>query len=232
MDFNKEAILNLFNDFPFEDTFTSEDNYSLSNYLRNIKGYTNFHISSGASKCVIIPEGEDYVIKIPYTGQYIESDWDEEPSYYEDFTEAGACRQWDYCQAEAIRYEVTAAVNLNKYFAPTIFIGYTNFDFPIYIQPKCEELAYAYKNEEYSSSMEEKMKTSDILNSEINYEADCNMPCIPLDWLTSFRFAYGEDELIRFLNFLRNEEWGDFRDENIGFFNGRPIVFDYSDFWG
>ena len=55
--------------------------------------------------------------------------------------------------------------------------------------------------------------------------------CINIDWLTDFRLKYGEEELIRFSNFIRDCGWDDdLRDDNIGYLSEKPVLIDYSGF--
>lgn len=225
MTFDTNEILNLLSGYSFErfcdkPIFYEQDAPNFARFLKHKKDFTNFKMFSGASKCVIIPADKDYVIKIPFTGGYYEAD-DCEGDIYEEFTEAEEDEGWNYCLVESSRYDITKALNVNQFFVPTIFIGYTNDKnkYPIYVQPKCD--VYAYHSHE--TSIEEREKTLDLIDSRQG---------LPLDWLTLARLVYGENSLMKLLNFLEDYEWSDLRDENIGFIDGKPIIFDYSDFFG
>lgn len=225
MTFDRQGILDLFSGYGFEEdadhhtVFSEEDIPNLKNFLHNIKFYEGVKVNYGASKCVIIPPDEDYVIKIPFTGSYIEIE--ENEFIYEDFGGAEEAYGWDYCLAESNRYYTAEACGFEKYLARTLFIGCTKDNFPIYIQPKCE--VYTYSS--IKTSREEQEKTSSIANKAIWFSE------IPLDWLTAFRLEYGEKSLIDFLNFLEEYGWDDLTDDNIGFLDGKPIIFDYSSFY-
>jgi len=228
MTIDKEAILNLLNDFSFdyEDgmfVFTCEDNTSLRNYLVNIKEFNAFSLNNGASKCVIIPDYEDFVIKLPYTGEWLEAEEEaDEDFYYQTFYDGAD--GWDYCRTEYYHYEDARAEGLDQYLAPTTCIGYlAGTGFPVYVQPKCK----IFTHTSISHSPEERNTTKETIKSSGVRKYD-----LPIDWLTDFRVIYGESELIRFLSFLEKEEWRDLRGDNVGYLNGKPVLVDYSDFWG
>lgn len=233
MTIDKQAILNMFKDFHinyyYENdtdkvfTFTSQDNSILRKHLVNIDTLGDFYLDNGASKCVIIPSVTDYVIKLPYTGNFFESEDEEEEDYYQYFTEAvDGGNGWNYCEVEYHHYIVAKAAGMDKYLAPTIRIGYmANSGFPVYIQPKCK--IFTFTNTEHSP--EERKNTKENLQSKgVKYD-------LPIDWLIDFQNIYGEKELINFLIFLENEEWRDLRGDNVGYLNGKPVLVDYSDFW-
>lgn len=230
MTYNKEQILNLFDGYNFKinafgsTVFTEHDNNSLNAFLHH-KGYKNFSIFYGASKCVIVPFDEDYVIKIPYTGEYLEAEEDYDVSeVYEAFFGAEEDEGWDYCLVESIRYSITKAFHLEKFFAETKLLGHTKQNHPIYIQPKCD----VFHTSKLQVTAEEIQVTRTILSSP-----DSPIPCdFPVAWMTSFRLIYGMDNLIKLTSFIEEYEWDDFRGENVGFLNGKPVIIDYSNFEG
>lgn len=235
MTFDKSAILYLFKDFYVDYDvydnmfcFTSEDNYTLKNYLKNLKNFDNFYLDNGASKCVIIPTFADYVIKLPYTGEYFEADEMEgetEP-YYQSFTEAADHAEgWDYCQVEYLHYQIAKAAGMDQYLAPTLFLGnMAGSGFPVYIQPKCK--IFSHTTSHHSHEERESTRKTLISNGILRFHV------LPIDWMIDFQNVYGESELINFINFLENEGWGDLRADNVGYLNGKPVLVDYSDFYG
>ena len=54
--------------------------------------------------------------------------------------------------------------------------------------------------------------------------------CFCPDWLLDFYFTYGEDEYIRFMNFIGEMNIGDLYEQNLGYINNKPVLVDYSDF--
>ena len=203
--------------------------FAYSCYHGNSCFEDGFYHNNGASKLVLIPrsEKEDYVIKIPYTGC-----WSKESGYYynsiyhsgyEDYFDfinliPGQERSWDFCERETYRYKIAKEYNFEQCFAKTEFIGFAR-DYPIYVQEKCITLSDCISKHQHTQ--EEKTKTSKI----------CTCRSINLNWLTDFRLYYGEETLINFTNFIKNEEWDDdLRNDNIGYLCGRPVLIDYSGF--
>lgn len=192
-----------------------------------------FTYNCGASKLVLIPidPSEKYVIKIPYTGYYYSSYNYERTErtgsflHYQhtyDRYEAGEVEAvpWDYCATEVKRYRDARKEGLERHFAKIFF--YTTINgYPIYLQEKCNILSKTRKNHRFSK--EERSKTYSI-----EHLPDV---CINIDWLTDFRLKYGEEELIRFSNFIRDCGWDDdLRDDNIGYLSEKPVLIDYSGF--
>lgn len=223
MTFNPDEIIDLISGYPFDQfdgksIFYEEDAHNMGQFLKNTKHFYDFNLFWGASKCVIIPDNEDYVIKIPFTGSYFETD-EADYNIYENFTEAEEDEGWDYCLVESKRFDFSKEFGLDDFFAPTIFIGFTNdiHHFPIYIQPKCEALSYSTDK----TSQEDREKTRSI----VGYQSE-----IPISWLTEVRLMYGEDWLIDLVDFLKENGWNDLRSDNLGFYHNKPVIFDYSNF--
>lgn len=226
MTYDKEKILSL-----LATTFLSdeEDFYEERNHeFLRLLNTTEYNYAYGASKFVLIPHKGDYVIKIPYTGGMehdttVEEDAEGCPIYYPvDYFRmysGSECedRCWDYCAAEANRYHYAEIMGFGECFAKTELIGFVR-NFPIYVQEKgvsCDD-NYIYHSEE------ELRKTSDSLKGYVD---------IPEGWLTDFRLYYGEDELNRFVTFLRKNGWDDdLTDNNIGYIGSQPVLLDYSSF--
>ena len=72
-------------------------------------GYSIFDsFNTGATKIVLFPDEEEFVVKIPFT--HCENEyWDDEMEEYTwgvvEFRCAGEPDGWDYCEAETIYYE-------------------------------------------------------------------------------------------------------------------------------
>lgn len=119
--------------FEYENPFYEFDEYINKNYPD-----FNYVIDSGATKCVIIPKNEDYVLKIPFTGY---EDWDNQPCkedeetgewiYDEDYDPFVPFEDGDYCRIEADNYQFAIIEGLEEIFAETYFLGYVK-GFPIY----------------------------------------------------------------------------------------------------
>ena len=96
-------------------------------------GTYSYDIQSGATKCVLIPNGASYVIKIPFSGAI---EWDDDSDYdyqgaYSDELENE--NDNDYCELEAALYEKSVDWGLQDFFVPTAFFGIIK-GFPVYVQ--------------------------------------------------------------------------------------------------
>lgn len=183
----------------------------------------NYIYENGATKLVIIPSYSDmnFVIKIPFSGGMYET-YDDEEFYcgesYRPFNYGNNIEgNWDYCAVEAERYLEAERHGLAQYFAKTELIGYVN-DYPVYIQPKCMTMRAAAIT--HTHSVDENTATIKKTNHYIP---------INVDWLTDFRLCYGDEELIHFLDFIKQHGWDDdLRNDNIGYYNNKPVLIDYS----
>lgn len=198
-----------------------------------------FYRENGATKLVLIPldDDKDFVIKIPFTGtinyDYEEHDCDEErssssktSSYYDyvgesyiDFHNSGRNEgDWDYCATEANRYNIAKEEGFEIYFAETRLIGHIR-DYPIYVQEKCTVFSG------FTNSHD-----PDINKKTIKVCKDAGFDYwMPIDWLTDFRFYYGEARLTEFIHFLYEKDWyDDLRGPNLGYIGDRPVLIDYS----
>ena len=209
---NFEALLNgLFNDEkPFtEDVFASfVDNFPM-----------DFITDSGATKAVIIPAEEDFVIKIPFQGfigEYYNHDkecWEDEFISYDSAHYSDSA--WDYCLSEVEIYKMAVNAGVQQIFAKTEFITTVN-GHPIYIQEKAD----IFERGEHSHSREQLRKTREKTK---DYYCEANE-----DWLTDVLEYYGEDIFLDFLRFVDDLEITDLHSGNLGYINDRPVITDYS----
>lgn len=200
---------------------------------------SNIHFTweNGATKLVLLPRDEDFVIKIPFTGYWDEDDYEsnmrsyeraedrgEEPEeiidtdFYYEFTYASIDEDdpecWDYCRLECAIYEKAAAAGLARYFAKEEIIGYLDDFFPIYAQEKVSAFSKVYDK--------------DIGQRTSKRCEELNVDCIHSMWVHDFFEIYGEEEYVKLANFLKEEDLWDFHGGNIGYRNGKPILMDYS----
>lgn len=233
MTYNKEEILKMLSNAPIDINLTfhsNKNNIFMKSLGNDFKEH--YYYEYGATKFVLIPLDidKDYVIKIPYTGSYYEYD----DSYYnsqhdflikEDYYDfiAGEYedRPWDYCAIEVQRYHKAAALGLANCFAKIDFIGCIN-DYPIYVQEKCSTFSSCRTKHSYSK--EERIKTLKCCKEDHPFWIDDN-------WLTDFRFYYGEEMLINFSYWIHKLKWDDdLRSENIGYIKNKPVLIDYAGF--
>ena len=188
----------------------------------------------GVSKCAIIFEGEDEVIKIPFNGSWI---WDgkedpetgewienEKPDFI-PFHRANdvhkEAKNWDYCENELIKYEMAVGAGFEKFFADTRFLDKVNGR-PLYAQEKCVSFAETSLSE-HSEDSYKKWKNN-ITMQHLKHHINVEWVCLAIDW-------YGEEEVTRFLQYLiDNKLHRDLHDGNIGVsaIDGRPLLLDWA----
>jgi len=181
-----------------------------------------FDYATGATKGVLIFEQLGFVIKIPFCRNsedcYYNSAYGEYECCY--FTGADTDNGWNYCEAEANKYERAEEEGLAQCFAKTKKIGDID-GYPIYMQ----ELADIYKSIDYQSSHteEDSRQVSSICNSN-------NFYMFNLEWLSDAFHYYGEKVFHKLLEFIRTVGINDLHDGNIGYIGNRPVLVDYSSF--
>ncbi len=188
---------------------------------------------TGATKVVIFFPNTDFVVKIPLGGYEVpEEEYDEEYNEYFEtgdysfssfqFADDGETGD-DYCKVEMIRYQNAIDYDdgvgkIAKLFAPTSFIGYVH-EYPIYAQPLCEVFSNRHnKNRVNQETMDSTIETCE----EKKYY------CFNATWLSEVIACYGEDTFNLLCQFIQEEGIDDLHDNNIGYLNGKPILFDYS----
>lgn len=177
-----------------------------------------FNYATGATKGVLIFEQLGFVIKIPFCRN--SEDYDD---YYECcnyFTGADTDNGWDYCEAEADKYQRAEEEGISMCFAKTEKIGEI-YGYPIYMQ----ELASIYKNVDYQSSHteEDSRQVNSICDSN-------NFYIFNIEWLSDAFHFYGEKIFHKLLEFIRTVGINDLHDGNIGYIENRPVLVDYSSF--
>lgn len=181
-----------------------------------------FDYATGATKGVLIFEQLGFVIKIPFCRNsedcYYNSAYGEYECCY--FTGADTDNGWDYCEAEANKYERAEEEGLAQCFVKTKKIGDID-GYPIYTQ----ELADIYKSIDYQSSHteEDSRQVSSICNSN-------NFYMFNIEWLSDAFHYYGEKMFHKLLEFIRTVGINDLHDGNIGYIGNRPVLVDYSSF--
>lgn len=211
------------------ETFTYEDiegdSFHLFGKYIEEHGYDfEYDICSGATKAVIVPKNEDFVIKIPFAGW---NDYDNQTSHYNEeideyvYDVPFVAFQYNYCQLEEENYECARENNVENYFAKTSLIGFIN-GFAIYIQDKVESFFHS-KSRGYHSEKEKEALTQSYRDEDLEQ--------LPLDWALDFINVYGEEEFINFLIFTIEYHINDLRNVNVAYRNGKPIVCDYSGYW-
>lgn len=213
MYYNINDILPYVENYEFREYFTSrEEDFLISSI--NCEDELSFDWEDGASKLVIIPEDKDYVIKIPFNGNYYEDDG------YFNFS-------YNYCETEIELYERIFEENpiFSQFFLPLTRVEeYREWD--VYVQPKCQ--AYNNTNEKIRSKSYSKDSLNKVRSEVILYNSS-----FPKDWLAAVTEILGDVNLVKnFINML--EEYDitqDLHMGNIGYYNGKPIILDYAGFY-
>ena len=181
-----------------------------------------FDYTTGATKGVLIFEQLGFVIKIPFCRNSEDCEYNSTYGEYECcyFTGADTDNGWDYCEAEANKYERAEEEGLAQCFAKTKKIGDID-GYPIYMQ----ELADIYKSIDYQSSHteEDSRQVSSICNNN-------NFYMFNIEWLSDAFHYYGEKMFHKLLEFIRTVGINDLHDGNIGYIGNRPVLVDYSSF--
>lgn len=210
----------------------------------------------GATKIVLFPPNEDYIIKIPINGytmckdDYIEHWCDKhnvELGLYEcdsqGYYDIMDAIDEDYCTGiDTFDYYTGAAnsengwdyclteVELSKH---AINAGLDDFF-------ACTELLFYYYG--YPIYVQPKCvieyDQDDFAVSEEERRKsnaaliDCYRSGLGIDWLARALKFYGEKAVKRFLGFLEANHIGDLHNENRGLFHNRPVLVDYSGYNG
>ena len=216
---NKE-ILDLFKDCIFDGILTEYD-YE-DKILYYLPDDFDYDVEYGATKLVLMPSNENFVIKIPFTGYYTEEFDGKEGKFKEIYyTFNGADNgSWDYCKCECERYLTAKQENLEKYFAKTTYLDSIN-DHPIYIQEK----AVIYVN---SSKKEISLKEEETTRKKCSKQGTC---CFNVHWLNDLLKYCGDKEFEDFLFFIKINGFNDdLHSTNIGYIGNKPVLVDYSGF--
>lgn len=193
----------------------------------DVKKVPKFDYETGASKLVIIPWGRDYVIKIPFNGEY-QCGWDEdgkEYDYFEPFCGAHDCLYGDnYCEAERIAYNDAITDGWDDFFMPIYLVTWKN-GYPIYVQERVD--CFCNDTEDADQASYSSQEARDKLK---NNNAGCSLARL---WLASCLTVLDSlDELNEFIQYLRNTEIiQDLHRGNLGYSHGKPVIVDYGGYY-
>lgn len=207
------------------DEFNSDIIYN--QLMTNVIG--TCYVENGISKAVIIPENQNFVIKIPLTGQWYyaevyneetdEYEYEDDPAF-EEFENANAPDESDYCWDELLCIEEAEENGFGAMFPETDFLGEVNGT-RFYIQEKVQT------SREFTPQVSEDSRSrSHAMDWGYNYGGEI--------WRAAIIEQYGEDFWIRFCDWARSDGHGKMFDDmhsgNYGYLNGRPIILDASGF--
>lgn len=210
----RDSLLSVFKDCDFSGKLT-DDNFE-DRILAHLPESFSYKYFFGASKVCIIPEGADYVIKIPFNSSWCDS----EEEYY-DFNSATSDdkRYWDYCFAEVLFYNGAKREKVQKVFCKARLLGCVD-DYPIYVQ----ERAVTYY--ELKGENREDARTPNTRQ----YCHEKGFSCFNAIWCADALEYYGQRTFNKMMSFIKSNHIGDLHDDNIGYIGRRPVLIDYSDF--
>lgn len=215
-----EKILTALEDCDFDDGFCDENFDCVIDFMDT--EFFEAEVNYGATKLVLFPiEYPDIVVKIPFPGRWF---WnDDEELQLEDFCCAYDGEWgWDYCKAEALSFSKALERNLDFIFMKTTHIGNVH-GHPIYIQPRITKTASQLS---FSKKLtEEKISSTEAACYELEVD------CFNTLWIHDFIESYGLEFFRTFNDFLKDCHINDLHGSNIGYFNDKPVIFDYSGYW-
>lgn len=199
---------------------------------------------NGATKLVFTLPNKDYVIKIPFCGDYgyeevvIGSYIGDDGERYEEYDDERVFREfsgarsvfgescdWDYCKTEELTYQKAKQYRVEEYFAETICIGKVH-GHPIYVQEKVE----IFDEVGPKTAVSVKEKAYLTVDEELGgYYPDR----LPVAWIVDL-FKITEKMRSKrnsFFRFLKENRIYDLHSENVGYtYDGIPVLLDYSSF--
>ena len=240
MNYNIKDITQYFeNCKPFEGHFTEDDVDDFISSIPAKVGYYDYDL--GATKMVIIPEDTEYVIKIPFTGQYTYNSpyYDEDlkewvESEYENYVDfCGAFSEWgnNYIEAEIRYYNMAEEAGWAEYFLPIEYV-YDWDGIPIYIQQKADLFCSEGEHEQVLySSKENREKCLSIRN--LNHTKWLELDKFPISWVASLMDKMKSfDKVKSFVDFLIEKTiYNDLHYSNIGYANGHAVIVDYGGYY-
>lgn len=203
---------------PFHFGVCDDDDWDLleeGNKYREYFENKGFECRNGVSKFVILPKDGNYVVKIPFGGNFY---WNEKIEDYE-FCEFDTK---DYCAVEAMIYEKAEEAGIEYFFAGTRYGGKTGDGItPYYISEK------AYDGGEVENKTPT-LASAQIATSLLVQNRSCDLD---RHWVTMAVECYGEEKVELLFTFIKDNHISDLHCGNLGFnIEGKPVILDYSSF--
>ena len=228
-------ILGLFEKTEFPE-FLGENN--VEDFIENKTHFPEtfkFTWNMGASKLVILPFGEDFVIKIPFNGTYCDDEIDYETGEVlsegrwecftsEEYYSENMDFDGNYCGREADISDIATAEDLEECFAITECVGRCG-DYLIYKQARATTILADVLDEKSDSlSLEERKSIRDKCNNMGVYGFN-------IYWLKDFLEFFGEEILKQLDRFINTYGINDLHTSNVGYIGNRPVLIDYSGYF-
>lgn len=191
----------------------SEDNF-MEKIINHIP--EDWGCAHGASRLVLFPPGEDFVIKIPFLG-YIDSCDNE--FYVFSGVNTDRERSWDYCYSEILMRKAAKERNeAPEILAKVKFECYVN-GYPIYTQKKVSPLSCP---ERWDDAPIENYLPDGYVTEDIKYFAKRTSN----EWVAAIFNYYGSKMFNKIMDVLVN--LSDIYEDNVGYLDDRPVVIDYA----
>lgn len=256
-----EILTNIFHDIDTESlTYNEFHNYYEYDVQKISQKYFNqpCSISFGASRFCIIPENEDFVIKVPFIGEsqtywfngedededllehihqncIITKEDDDSIDFIEPFTGCSFLEEHyqDYCETEIaiLDYISSEYENLKPFFCNLKEIGTFN-GITVYKQSKVtpiESTKFACYDIYSSSKSQYSEKYNSLKNSCNTYESKYMMKKLNPIWLITVASLFGTNTLKDLLDFTYNNI-DDLHEGNYGWIENIPVIFDFAGF--
>lgn len=172
----------------------------------------NGDVCEGATKVVLIPDGKNYVIKIPFYGEYDDDD-NMVPFMGATSSALEESEPNNYCNFEADIYSEAVTWGIEDFFVPTAYVCEI-YGVPIYVQTRIT-------NTKHTTTKENTFKYASIAGS---YEFDCAVGARLVEFYTL-------ENIETFLQFLKVYDLNDLDNFRNGGFDpkfGRHVFWDYA----
>ena len=211
---NVEAIFDFLSECELDSDLSEDDFYD--KIISHLPKDISYKYDNGVTKVVIIFPGADYVIKIPFTGEWGYDD-DDNAIFFE-FKSGSECVPWDYCQGEVEKYELAENEEIEQFFAKTECIGHLH-GHPIYIQERAEILG---KIDGHQYPLEKRTPIKTKCREQ-------GFRCFDANWAVDlFEYCEGEEGTFNAVMHFATQYLSDLHCDNIGYINGRPVLVDYA----
>ena len=200
--------------------FTDEDVDNFVSELGLVNCVPEFNWEFGATKCVIIPENRDFVIKIPFDGEITYEDSEEGDFRY--YYNGGGKEGWDYCELENEYWaDLIEGSEFKQFFLRPEAID-VNENWPIYIQPKVVPCNENVKRHYLDIDSIHRVRTESKMFKQVS---------LPDTWLATCleNLNNNIEKLDEFIHFIKTN-FSDLHSGNLGYLGNQAVILDYAGF--
>jgi len=200
-----------------------DSSFTVDEFKEQFEERKDITIYNGVTKCVLVFDNDNKVIKIPFGGFFAAAENVDDENEFIWFTEADDINggsYWNYCENELMKYENAVDAGFGEFFAETEYCTMIDGT-PIYKQEKCVAISCGGtpKNELSDNSKTVYKSNEDYQNSYINS-----------DWVRAAIDWYGASRVLDFIHYIEDNNIYDLHNGNIGFstWDGRPVLIDWA----